>query len=156
MDAIIQDKENIRRMLESSGIDQLKIDTGQEYQSNETLREGVTINECLKTYEQIEEIVRINTMHPTYKPTTHGTIVDYVKNNNVSEENIVVVSSQPFNDYQILTSINAFFKECTLPQNVGGIGSGVSKVPSTLFGNHIAKLIYTILEILNRIGVELK
>ena len=29
MDAIIQDKENIRKMLESSGIDQLKIDTGQ-------------------------------------------------------------------------------------------------------------------------------
>ena len=95
-------------------------------------------------------------MPPTYKPTTHGTIVDYVKNNNVSEENMVVVSSQPFNDYQILTSINAFFKEGTLHQNVGGIGSGVSKVPSTLFGNHIAQLIYTILEILNRIGVELK
>lgn len=29
MDAIIKDKENIRKMLESSGIDQLKIDTEQ-------------------------------------------------------------------------------------------------------------------------------
>ena len=79
MDAIIQDKENIRKMLESSGIDQLKIDTGQEYQSNETLREGVTINECLKAYEQIEEIVRINTMHQLISRRLMGQLLTMLK-----------------------------------------------------------------------------
>ena len=187
MEAIVSRRENVERMLEATGIDPLEEKVVAKKQSIASVLAdaNVGIGDCLCAYDQFEKFVTINSVHERNKPTTFDTVKDYIKFvKELRSQTIVIVSSQPFCDYQILTTVNAILKAFSavpqssehsslseliahkneyfrksmscLPKEIGCIGPGVSNVPANLFGNHIAKLVYTIIDILEQTDVKIR
>ena len=159
MKYVFQHPRNIQAMLSSSGIDPLETLTGQPYQSIETLRNeaNVSLDDCFEVYRATPEIVYINSVSTTNRPTTYDTVVDYIKENAITEsERIVLASSQPWCDYQQLVTLQAFIEANKVPQFITSIGPRITNIPTQLFANELAKTLYTILENLKKLGVKVE
>lgn len=156
MNAIFSSRKNVELMLQTNGVDPLEKASGNGGLSINKMITGVKMDALLRAYDSIQKIVRVNEIHPKNKPTTDGTVVEYLKENDVKNKNIVVVSSQPFNDYQLLTTLNTLVRAKVLPRNLGAIGPEIIRIPAKMFGNHIAKTVYTILDILKNAGFQIE
>ena len=91
------------------------------------------------------------------KVVTVGDVVDYIKENAITEsERIVLASSQPWCDYQQLVTLQAFIEANKVPQFITSIGPRITNIPTQLFANELAKTLYTILENLKKLGVKVE
>lgn len=115
---------------------------------NTLLLRTSSLPDNLKAYENIRHIVKVNALHDETR-TYDNAIKKYVLDSNVENTKTLLVSSQPFCDYQLLVTLNAFLKTGTIPKKLDCIGCGAEEFESKLFGIHIAKFISTLVDICN-------